>query len=236
MKRKRLEHALTRRQRDVLRAFIDLWEAQGRPPSQQEVGEVLGITSNSVIPHVKALEAKGYLRKEAGRSRSVVPTHDEEGFSLERPGLASPKVEHPKEPLERIPILGEIAAGLPLEANENVLGEMLINRSMLVGAPRGRRVFALRVRGESMIGDGIMPGDLIFVVPQHTARDGQIVVALIDGEATVKHLHRKDDVIVLAPSNPKCPTIIITPSDGHDLRILGVVIGVYRAFDGALPG
>ena len=165
------EHArdkLTKRQGQVLGVIQRSIDKNGYPPTIREIGSRLGIKStNAVNDHLKALERKGYLTRNEAKSRSCVPVD-----------LNDDMVE--------VPVLGRIAAGQPILAVEHVEDRVRVDRFFL---GRSQGVFALRVVGESMIGDGIDDGDFIFVRKQKSADRGQIVVAWIDGEATVKRYY-----------------------------------------------
>jgi repressor LexA len=206
---------LTPRQRAVLDCIRETLRRDGRPPTLREIGVEVGIRStNGVSDHLKALESKGFIDRASGRSR---------GLRILEPGggRVSPTVTR------RIPLLGRIAAGLPIHADENVEREIDVTED-LPGLASHRDLFALRVSGESMIGDGIFDGDLIFVAPASDAPQGTIVVALIDDEATVKRYYREDGRIRLEASNPDMGPIHVTAEEGRTAVIQGVVVGVYR--------
>ncbi|MFH1533025.1 MAG: transcriptional repressor LexA [Pseudomonadota bacterium] len=208
---------LTPRQRAVLDCIRDALQRDGRPPTLREIGVEVGIRStNGVSDHLKALEAKGYIDRTTGRSR---------GLRITEPGggHATPPVTR------RIPLLGRIAAGLPILADENVEREINVTDDF-PGLASHRDLFALRVSGESMIGDGIFDGDLIFVTPTSIAAPGSIVVALIDDEATVKRYYPENGRIRLEASNPQMGPIHVTPEEGRTAVIQGIVVGVYRKF------
>jgi len=206
---------LTPRQRAVLECIKDSIARDGRPPTLREIGAEVGISStNGVNDHLKALESKGYLARESGRSR---------GLRILEPGggHAVPAVTR------RVPLLGRIAAGLPIHADVNIDHEIEITED-LPGLSVAGELFALRVSGDSMIGDGIFDGDLIFVSPASTAAPGAIVVALIDDEATVKRYYPENGRIRLEASNPEMSPIHVTREEGRTAVIQGVVVGVYR--------
>ena len=170
----------------------------GYAPSVREIGAAVGLRSTaSVSYHLRQLQEKGLLQEPGakGRKRAIV--------TALRPG--------------QIPVIGVVTAGLPILAFENQEGTMSWD-----GDPS---CFALRVRGESMIGAGIMDGDRVVVRPQPTADDGQIVVARIGDEATVKRLSRKDGRVWLLPENPA-----FEPIDGTEAEIIGIVKAVYREY------
>jgi repressor LexA len=124
-----------------------------------------------------------------------------------------------------IPILGRVAAGLPTLAEENLEGTLPVGRSLV---PAGARMFALRVKGDSMIGKGILDGDLVLVRSQNTADPGQVVVAMLDDQATVKTYRPARDQVRFEPANPAMQPIVVRKDDLRQTTILGVVVGVYR--------
>lgn len=206
---------LTPRQRAVLDCIREALRREGRPPTLREIGAEVGIRStNGVSDHLKALEAKGFIDRTSGRSR---------GLRIIEPGGG-----HSSPPItRRVPLLGRIAAGLPIRADENVEREIDVTED-LPGLAGHRELFALRVSGESMIGDGIFDGDLIFVTPASDAPQGTIVVALIDDEATVKRYYREAGRIRLEASNPRMGPIFVSEEEGRIAVIQGIVVGVYR--------
>ncbi|NMB77291.1 MAG: transcriptional repressor LexA [Myxococcales bacterium] len=206
---------LTERQEQLLRFIEAYGEMHGFPPSIREMAEHMGIRStNGVNDHLKALLRKGFIRRE-GQAKS-------RALSLaRRRGAASFR----EEPAVSVPILGRVAAGQPILAEENLEGRLPVGRSLLRGAGD---VFALRVRGESMIGKGILDGDLVIVRSQNAADPGQVVVAMLEGEVTVKTFRPEKDRVVFEPANPAMQPIVVRREDFRQTDILGVVIGVYR--------
>ncbi len=156
-----------------------------------------------------------------GKSTSAAPTR--RSANLSAPALHSVGDDD----LIEIPLLGRVAAGAPILAEENRDSTIRIDPSLL-GRRRREEIFALRVKGDSMIGDGIFDGDTIFVRQQHTARPGEIVVAMIEGEATVKRFYPEGDRIRLQPSNPELQPIYVRRREGRAADILGLVVGVFR--------
>jgi repressor LexA len=208
---------LTGRQREVLK-FISSFSAEhGMPPTVREIGARFRVTPRAAFDHLRALERKGALkrRETAGRTSRALT-------------LAGPR--EPSE-FHRVPILGRIAAGAPLLAEEHREGELPLASSALPGPPED--FFALRVRGESMIGAHICDGDLVIVRRQDAAQPNDIVVAVLGGggqaEATVKRFTRDRERVVLMPENPSMAPIVIDSSTGS-LQILGKVVGVVRGF------
>ena len=183
---------------EILNYVNQFVQEYGYAPSVREIGAAVGLRSTaSVSYHIQALQEKGLLLSPGakGRKRSIVTNL--------RPG--------------QIPVVGVVTAGMPILAVENQEGTMSWD-----GDPS---CFALRVRGESMIGAGILDGDKVIVRPQQTADDGQIVVARIGDEATVKRLSRKNGEIWLLPENPAFP-----PIDGSEAEIIGIVKALFREY------
>lgn len=202
---------LTDRQRQALDYITDCLNARGYPPTLREIGEHMGIRStNGVNDHLKALERKGYLVREELKSRALRPVDHKE----------------PREEIE-VEILGRVAAGEPILAEENVIDRVVVDRHFL-GAVKARDVFGLVVRGDSMIDDGIFDGDYIFVRKQSAAEPGEIVVVVIEGEATCKRFFPEGDRIRLQPANDAMQPIYVRRSDFRSVDILGKVVGVYR--------
>ncbi len=209
-----VKEPLTDRQRAVLDYIGGSIEQRGYPPTMREIGEHMGIRStNGVNDHLKALEKKGYLEREDLKSRALRP------ISLEGAGPTGNVVE--------VPILGRVAAGEPILAVEQAEDTVKVDRFFL-GAHK--EVFALKVKGDSMIDAGIFDGDFIFVKKQLTAHRGDIVVAMINDEATVKYFHPEpeNEQIVFKPANSRMQPIIVRKRDWKSVNLLGLVVGVYR--------
>jgi repressor LexA len=209
---------LTERQRDVLNFIRAFTARHGMPPTVREIGDKFRVTPRAAFDHLKALERKGMLQRRAtaGRTARALTLTDAAGGRDNVPG---------------VPILGRIAAGQPLLAEENREGELPIAAAALPG--RGEDLFALRVRGESMIGAHICDGDLVLVRRQDSAQPNDIVVALVEseagGEATVKRFQRDGERVVLKPEHPTMAPIVVDPRE-RQVRILGKVVGVLRGF------
>ena len=218
---------LTKRQGQVLSFIIDQIEGEGYPPTIREIGDHLGIKStNGVNDHLKALEKKGYLAREDAKSRALRPLRNVDGSLYQSASVSTTDdtVAY-DEQIHSIPVVGRIAAGLPTAAIENTEEFLRIGEGML---GRSEDVFGLRVSGESMIEDGIHDGDYIFVKRQKEARNGEIVAAMVDGEATVKRFFREGDRIRLQPSNSSMEPIYVNAADGRETSVLGTVVGVFR--------
>ena len=222
---------LTERQLAVLE-FIQAHQARhGYPPTIREIGEQLGIKStNGVNDHLKALERKGMLSRTGSKSRAM----EVHGSSSSRPITSDISTSGPifsgdlgEDDSLSVPMLGRIAAGTPIESIETEADRIRVDRATLGRYARGK-VFALRVKGDSMIGDGILDGDTVFVAHGSEARNGEIAAVMVDGAATVKRLYREGRNLRLEPSNPAMADIIVRPEDGRDTYLLGKVVAVQR--------
>ena len=210
---------LTERQREILTFIVKETESRGYPPTIREIGEHMDIRStNGVNDHLKALERKGYLNRGEQQSRSLVPTKRARLLL----GLGAKKDSG----MVEVPVLGKVAAGAPLLAQEHVEDSVRIDSFLLGGS--GREVFALRVKGQSMIEDGIHDGDYLFVRKAPSAQSGDIVVALIEDEATVKRYYPEGDRIRFQPANATMQPIYVNRADFRSTMLLGIVVGVYR--------
>jgi len=219
---------LTKRQEQTLDFIRRSITERGYPPTLREIGEHMGIRStNGVNDHLRALERKGYLRREDMKSRALKLVDAEAALSGSVPeNDALPELgEHLDEQLVEIQVLGRVAAGLPLLAQENVVDTVKIDRMLVRG---GRDVFGLRVTGDSMIEAGIFSGDYIFVRKQSSAERGEIVVALIGDEATVKYFYPERDYVRFQPANSRMAPILVRATDFKATMLLGKVVGVYR--------
>ncbi len=209
---------LTARQREVLEFIRGFMTRMGSPPTVREIGSHFGFVPRSIFDHLKALERKGYLRRTASKSRSL---------QLVDSPLASPAPSPPPSAssyLHReIPILGRVAAGQPLLAEQNLEGTLPVPRDWL----SGEEAFLLKVQGDSMIDAHILPGDHALVRRQETAQNGDIVVALLNDEATVKRIYFKPDEIVLQPEHPTMKAIHVKKGD-KSFQVLGKVVGILR--------
>jgi repressor LexA len=195
---------LTPRQRSILTVIRDWVDEHGYPPTMREIGAAVGLASPSTVAHhMTILEKNGFLRRDARGSRAV--------------DIRPPAAQSDND--VRVPLLGAIAAGAPILAEQHVEDELTLPMS-LVGHGT---LFALKVQGDSMLDAAICDGDLVVVRQQQVAEDGEIVAAMLDGEATVKVLRRRDGHIELLPRNPAYQPI---PAD--DAVILGKVVSVLR--------
>lgn len=209
---------LTQRQQRVIEAIQAWIKEHGFPPTIRELGKQVGIKSlRGVTTHLDALVKKGHLARQRGARGIRVLMGN------------APTAVGATQAL-RVPIVGRIAAGGPLLAQERLEGELLVDPSVLGKSPGGAEAashFALRVRGRSMQGAGILNGDFVIVRQQPTADNGEIVAALIGEEATVKRFFREDDHIRLQPENPAMEPLLLTKD--QPVEILGKVVAVFRA-------
>jgi repressor LexA len=216
---------LTDRQREILDFITHSIDERGYPPTLREIGLHFGIRStNGVNDHLRALEKKGYLQREDLKSRALRPT-TAPGSSGRGEGRNWGGRGDPRADMVEVPVIGRVAAGMPLLAVENVQDTVQVDR-FFIG--QTREVFALRVKGESMIEDGIFDGDYIFVRKQLQANRGDIVVAMIGDEATVKRYYPEGDTIRFQPANSAMQPIIVKKREFKSVNLVGVVVGVYR--------
>jgi repressor LexA len=223
-------NGLTDRQLEVLRFIARQIDEAGYPPTIREIGEALDIRStNGVNDHLKALERKGFLTRDPVKSRALIPTSSARNVLGDGRGSNVVSIakgaSRPGTRVVDVPIVGRVAAGQPILAQERVEDTVQVD-SFLLGT--NKKVYGLRVQGDSMIGDGILPGDYIFVKKQLDADDGEIVVAMIDDEATVKRVYFEGDRVRFQPSNPRMAPIYVRKQDFRSTMILGVVVGIYR--------
>lgn len=202
---------LTKRQENILQFVLDYVQQEGYPPSIREIGQKFGIGSlRGVTVHLDALERKGYIER-SNTPRSI-------------------KIKHPayqsSNKVVMLPLLGQIAAGTPILAQEHVENLIPVPTEM-VRTMQG--AFVLRVKGDSMSGEGINPRDLVVIKPQQTANHGDLVAVLMGEEATVKRIHFNGTNVRLMPSNPAYDPIIV---DREDARVIGKVVGLMRDYEG----
>jgi repressor LexA len=198
---------LTDRQRQLLDIITSHIYSHGYPPSQRDMALHLGVSSpRAAAKHLEALEKKGYLRREAGHRGIRLTSAPGGSVSL--------------------PIAGTVRAGHLSTAIEDIQGYFAVDRE----AVKGNDCFILRVSGDSMISAGIFDGDLALVRPQPLSQNRDIVVAMVDGEATLKWFYKERDHIRLQPANPNMEPIIIRPGEG-EVSIVGKVIGIYRRLE-----
>jgi repressor LexA len=199
------------RQREILDLILRTVQERGYPPSVREIGEAVGLNSPSTVhSHLSALVKQGYLRRDPSKPRAIEVT---------APGRVQPDLR--RAPVRDVPLLGRIAAGSPILAEEDIEDILPLPTQIVGNDP----VFMLRVRGDSMFEAGIHDGDLVVIRRQADADDGDIVAALIDGEeATVKRLRREPGKVTLVPANPAYEPMVFT----QGVQLLGRVVAVLR--------
>ena len=198
---------LTKRQEQVLGFIRSFKSESGYSPSVRDIGERFGLAPATVHDHLKALDRKGYIDKKPNRSRSLSLTKEDSAH----------------ETALQVPVVGRVAAGSPILAEENV--------ESIVRFPAGWTTpgsFLLKVHGDSMEGAHILDGDYVLVRPQKTAANGEIVVVLIEDEATVKRFYNKTDRVELRAENPAYDAIEVKSSDAKSVELVGKVIGLLR--------
>ncbi len=196
---------LTKKQETVLEYISYHLHNFGYPPTVREIGRAFGISEKAAHDYLNAIEKKGYIRRAPGKPRAIEILDDVTKKGLKLAG--------------EVPIVGRVAAGTPLLATENIEGTLPVPKEMI----KHDSCFALRVKGSSMIDAGILEGDLVIVKSQSVADPGDIVVALLDDEATVKRLFFEGDKICLQPENPNMEAIVVS-----EVQVLGKVIGLFR--------
>lgn len=197
---------LSQRQNEILSFIKQEIRRKGYPPSVREIGDAVGLMSSSTVHgHLQTLEDKGYIRRDATKPRAIE--------------VLESSSDVPDKKVVQVPIVGRVTAGLPILAQENIEDTFPLPAEMV----NSDNVFFLKVRGESMINAGILNGDFILVRQQNTANNGDIVVALIGDEATVKRFFKEKTLIRLQPEN-----IMMEPIYSQDVMILGKVVGVFR--------
>ena len=197
---------LTAKQQQIYDYILAFTAEHGYPPSVREIGAAVGLKSPSTVHfHMKGLEEAGVIVKAEGKTRAISLVNTE---------------PEPEIPANQVPVVGNVAAGSPILAQECIEDYLTFDTEGLSGEH-----FALRVRGESMLNAGILPGDLVIVHRQQDARNGEIVVALFEDEATVKTLQRRDGHTWLLPENPD-----YQPIDGTYAEIIGIVKAVVREY------
>lgn len=211
-----MKSQLTERQQAILTFIEQYISSTGYPPTLREIGKKFGISSTfGVKRHLDALVKKGYLNIESNQSRAL---------SIIDPLVS--KVEKLSEKIFEIPVVGRVAAGYPILAEENIEDHLVVDSSFVKNNPN---CFGLKVRGDSMINAGIFEGDTVLVNPQPDANSGEIVVALLGDEATLKRFEKQSGYINLIPENDKYEKI--TVKDREDFSIVGKVVGVFRLYN-----
>ena len=198
---------LTSRQQQTLEIITRFIGETGYPPSLRQIGAQLGVSGNAaILKHLDALEQKGHIRRQGGSSRGITLA------SASAPAAVA-----------ELPVVGSVRAGLPQPAIEDIEGYFAIDQAH---RQRSGGTFFLRVKGDSMINACIKDGDLALVRPQQTADNRDLVVAMVNGEATLKRFYREHDAVRLQPENPNYEPIMVRP--GQELNIVGKVVGLFR--------
>jgi repressor LexA len=204
---------LTREQQRVMSFILSYREENGFPPTVREIAVALGYRSpNNVRQHLRLIEQKGFLRLLSGKARGIeitTPLSAAEEYDKEETG---------------VPLIGSVAAGSPITAIENVDGYVTLDRSIF----KGGGLFALRIKGDSMTGMGILNGDIVVVRKKSEARHGEVVVVIIDGDATLKRFVTESGEIRLRAENPAYDDIILDP--GSSIQVAGKLVGVIRKY------
>jgi repressor LexA len=199
---------LTKRQQEIFEFIKRYWSKYGYPPTVREIGKAVGLASSSTVhAHLANLERYGVLKRDPAKPRAIALP--ELLFDKARRALGSPG----------LPLVGQVAAGQPILAEENI--EEYVQVPGIASGEEGE--FILRVSGQSMQDAGILEGDHVIVRPQEVAKDGDIVVAMLGDEATVKRFFKEKDHVLLQPENPE-----MEPIRSSDVRIIGRVVGVFR--------
>jgi len=202
---------LTKRQESILRGIHEIYRETGAPPTVRELGQRVGLSSSCTVQrHLDALERKGYIRRNRTKARSVEIIRSPDPSMLRRPSVS-------------IPLIGQVAAGQPILAEENIEEVYAFPADLVTG----EETFMLRVNGDSMIEDGLFDGDFVVVQKQSSAEDGDVIVALLGDEATVKRFYRENGRIRLQPANSSMEPIYAEPDQ---VAIIGKVILGLRRF------
>lgn len=201
---------ITGRQREVLEAIHDIMRRTGIPPTVREIGDRLGLRSSCTVQrHLRALEAKGFIKRDRTKARSLTILRSENPMMV-------------PVPMVPVPVVGRVAAGQPILAAENIEEVFPLPRDIV----KDDQCFMLRVEGDSMIEAGIFDGDYVVVRQQPYAESGDIVVALIDDEATIKYYRPRNGKVYLEPANPALRPIV-----AENPRIIGKVVMSIRRYD-----
>ena len=195
---------LTKKQTNILNFIKDFILKNGYPPTIREIGDQFGVYIRAAQDHLKALEKKGYIVREKGKTRSI---------------CLLPRLQTSS--LSQLPVLGQVSAGNPLEAVENIEDVFIVSQNLF----HGKKLFALKIRGDSMVDAGIYEDDFVVVKVTDDIKDGEIVVALLNGETTIKRFFREKGRIKLQPENPEYKPIF-----SENIKVIGKVIGLLRKF------
>ncbi len=211
-----MKKELTEKQNNILSFIDESISANGYPPTYREIGKQFGISSTfGVKRHIDALIKKGYVTAESNSNRTLSIV---DNSTKNKPVSFDNSLE--------IPIVGRVAAGQPILAQENIDGNIILDRSMINGRSD---CFGLKVKGDSMKNAGIYEGDLVIVSPQKDANNGDIVIALLGDEATMKRFMKTKDRVVLRPENDDFSDIVV--EDIESFSLIGKVVGVFRTYN-----
>jgi repressor LexA len=218
---------LTARQEQILALIRDAIDTSGFPPTRAEIARELGFRSaNAAEEHLQALARKGAIEITPGASRGIrLLDPSQASHGRNRFGIGQLTLPHPELMQFSLPLIGRVAAGSPILAEEHISASYTVDPSLFSARPD----FLLKVRGMSMRDAGILDGDLLAVKKADTARDGQIVVARLDDEVTVKRFRRNGGAIELLPENPDFETIRVEPGR-HEFALEGLAVGLLRAW------
>lgn len=204
---------LTKRQKQILDFIVESIDNYGFPPSVSEIQDRFSFKSpNAVQDHLSALERKKYISRHHHKSRGIEVL------------VGKSKQENGNSNTAEIPIVGKVSAGSPILAQENLEGTLTVDKILIKNS---NNVFALRVKGDSMVNAGILDGDFVLVRQQPIANQGEIIVTLVEDEATVKRFYKENNQIRLQPENENMSPIVVNPRD-RKIQIIGKVEGVIR--------
>ncbi|ABK99187.1 transcriptional repressor LexA [Pelobacter propionicus] len=211
---------LSPRQKDVLDFLREFLDSNGYPPTLREIARHLDISGTvAVVRHLEALEKKGWIRRQPGAFRSISLVAEKAVlYPLDEEGIFAAD----QLPVS-LPIVGTVRAGTPEIPREDIEGYLSLDRNIVASGGS----FFLRIKGDSMKNAGMLPGDLVLIRPQPTADNGDVVVALVDGEATVKRFFREEEMIRLQPENELLEPILIA-DDSADVTVIGKVVSLFR--------
>lgn len=218
---KKNEQEISIRQQEILEFIISYVEDRGYPPAVREIGQAVGLSSSSTVhSHLHSLEEKRFIKRDPTKPRTIMILKNVDGSEYAvASDLDELQSQETFDEMVNLPVLGNVAAGEPIFADENVEDQISFSMRFV----RAEGSFMLRIRGESMINIGIMDGDYIIVAPQQVANNGEVVVALIGDEATCKTFYREKNQVRLQPENDSMEPIYV-----ENPMIIGKVIGVYR--------
>lgn len=211
-------NGLTKRQGEVFEFLLGFLAENGYPPTIREIRGAFHLRSNrGVVDHLRALERKGYIRRDKGSSRAIEVLRRVETDSQEKSGESD---------ILRVPYLGRVEAGIPAPPDVEAGEGIGLDRSLFEGGGD----FTLEVKGDSMTDDHIIAGDLVVVKRVETAENGDTVVAMVDGEATVKRYYKRGRKVILRPANPSYEPIVFEGDDARTCMVLGKVVGIIRRY------